>query len=292
MRILWSSNSPLCLTGYGTQTASMCSRLKQYGHDVAISALYGLQGSITSWNGIDIYPNDLGNDWGLRHLKKYFDHFKADVLVTLIDVWVQDTVDVSMPWIPWTPVDHYPVPPLVEKVLKGSPNIIKPIAMSHFGQAALKEKGIDSFYAPHGIETKIFMPHAGWREKMRKHWQLEDKFIVGTVGTNHGERKNWNVSLQAFQILADRHPGEVFYIMHTDPTCDRGINLNGLRLALGIEKITNTPTLSDMIIGIPKTTMAYIYNSLDVFLLPSKGEGFGIPIMEAQDMRHAGHPGE
>lgn len=33
--------------------------------------------------------------------------------------------------------------------------------------------------------------------------------------------------------------------------------------------------------GIPETTLAAIYNAIDIFTLPTRGEGFGLPILEA-----------
>ena len=58
MRIMWNSVAPWVPTGYGTQTKQVVQRLLGAGHQVAISANYGWQGSIGEWNGCPVYPAD------------------------------------------------------------------------------------------------------------------------------------------------------------------------------------------------------------------------------------------
>lgn len=280
MRILWSSNSPFCSTGYGCQTACATRHLKDMGHDMAILAFYGLQGSKVDWGDIPIYPNN-PQDWGIKHSPMFYKDWKADILITLVDVWVLGGLNREMKWMPWLPIDHDPAPPAVIKVLKNALGMVKPIAMSKFGQKQLAKNGIDAYYIPHSINCEIFTPNPEWRKEARAKYNWEDKFVIGCVATNHQERKNWLRSLQAVKIFDKMHPGEVIFYMHTNPQDERGIDLLGLRNDLGIDDITKFPSQADMIVGIPTDTMARMYNCLDVFLLPTKGEGFGIPIIES-----------
>jgi len=280
MRVLWSSNSPFVASGYGSQTAIATKRLQAMGHNMAIFAFYGLAGAKVDWGDIPIYPNNPG-DWGIKHAPIFYKDFKADVLITLIDAWVERGLDKEMKWIPWIPIDHDPAPDLVIDTLKTSLGLIKPIAMSKFGQEQLKKNGIESYYIPHTVNTDLFRPMTQAREFARDVYKWKDKFIIGTVATNHTERKNWSVGMKAVTEFSKMHPGEVVYYMHTNPSDEKGINLLKLREALGIVDITKFPSQAEVAIGIPQETMARMYNSLDVFLLPTKGEGFGIPIIEA-----------
>jgi hypothetical protein len=66
--------TPLFPTGYGTQTSASLTRLIKEGHEVAIHAMYGLEGVSSNWNGIKMYPRGMapysddvlvahGQDW-------------------------------------------------------------------------------------------------------------------------------------------------------------------------------------------------------------------------------------
>jgi hypothetical protein len=127
VKILIHSNAPACSTGYGVQCAHLVKRLHEAGHDVAVSATYGQQGSIGSWqirglpatpeNRIKVYPqgydangsNDVIHNHALHH-------FGGDELggwiIPLIDVWcLVNPLLADFNVAAWTPVDHFPVPP-------------------------------------------------------------------------------------------------------------------------------------------------------------------------------------
>lgn len=280
MRILWQSNSPFCNTGYGMQTASCVPRLESLGHDMAVYAFYGFEGSKIIWEGIPIYGNE-ARDWGQKFAPVAYEDFNADILLTLEDTWVLQGLGAEMNWVPWTPIDHDPAPPDVLSTLKNAPGLLKPIAMSRFGQAELKKQGIDAYYIPHGVNTHLFTPNSEWRAERRQREGWEDKFVVGTVATNSIERKNWIASLKAIKEFTSRHD-DVIYYMHTEMRHSHGIDLHGLRYSLGLENVTYFPKIEQLVIGVRTETLAHLYNAFDVFLLPSKGEGFGIPIIEAQ----------
>jgi len=250
------------------------------GHDIAIFAYYGLQGAKVDWGDIPMYPN-MANDFGIKFAGTFYKDHKADILLTLTDAWVLKDLDRNMNWVPWFPVDHDPVPQRVVAALKGNPGLVKAIAMSRFGQEQVRNFGIESYYIPHLINTDLYAPSEESRNLNRNHLGWQKKFVIGTVGTNHEHRKNWEVGMQAVAKFSKYHPGEVMYYCHTNAFDERGINLQKLRERLGIVDITRFPDMSNMITGISMEIMAATYNSMDVFLLPTKGEGFGIPIVEA-----------
>lgn len=280
MRILWSSNSPFCSTGYGLQTAAAVANLKKMGHDVAIFAFYGLEGNKVDWGDVPIYPNN-PRDWGQQHSPMFYKDFEADILITLVDVWIQKGLDPTMNWVPWVPIDHDPVPTQVIDTLLNSPGLIKPMAMTRFGQKQLANNDIDSYYVPHTVDCEAYQPIPGAGEYAREAYGWEDKFVIGTVGTNHTERKNWVAAMKAVAKFVKHHK-DVMWYMHTDPLDPRGINLVALRAELGLQPFTVFPSKVQLVTGIDRDTMIRAYNTMDVFLLPSKGEGFGIPFVEAQ----------
>jgi len=284
MRILLTGNSPFCNTGYGIQIGQLALLLKEMGHEPAIFAYYGLGGSKIMWNGMPIYPNN-HEDYGVRYVERVYQHFKADIIITLVDTWVLKDMPNTpglLKWFPWTPIDHEPMPPNVHQVLSTHEGIYKPIAMSQYGKKEMDRLGIDSFYVPHMIDCNIFKPDAEVRKAHREHLGWTDKFVIGSVGTNVRERKNWTAMFLALQKFRRSHDDVVMYC-HTDPIEARGRDLQALRENLMIQDITFFPSITEMKVeGISEQTMANMYNSLDVYLQPSKGEGFGVPIIEAQ----------
>lgn len=278
MKILWQSVSPFAPSGYGTMTSVWVPYLKSMGHEMAIYAYFGVSGSKLDWGDIPMYPNN-SNDYGVNQHYMYYEEFGADILLSLTDTWVIQGLDPKVKFIPWCPVDHDPIPPEVLNSLRQIA-FVKAIAMSKFGQAELAKHGIPSYYIPLSVNTNLFSPREDLRKASREIAGWNDKFIIGTVAVNC-PRKNYDASMQAVKKFAANHK-DVIYYMHTKPFNHGGSNLDALRKGLDMKDITLFPPPTEMEIGIPREIMVQMYNSLDVFLLPSKGEGFGLPIVEAQ----------
>ena len=285
MRILWHSNAPWAPTGYGQQTALFAPRLRALGHDVAISAFYGLEGGILTWDGMRVFPTD-DTKVGRRHLRTYLGlHGPNALILTLMDVWVlgADAVN-GLPVASWTPVDHDPLPPRVYDYFARSG--ATSIAMSRFGEAKLAEAGIGPLYVPHGIDTAAFTPHAE-RDAVRELMHVPvDAFVIGMVANNQGDtppRKAFPQVFQAFAAFARKHDDAWLYL-HCDLLgVNMGLNLVALAEVCGIpaDRIAYTdPKLLHL--GVKPDRLAAIYSTFDVLANPSYGEGFGIPIVEAQ----------
>lgn len=287
MKILWVSNAPWYPSGYGQQTMLFAPRLRDLGHDVAIFALCGLQGSRIKWNGIRVYPgaNDIwGNDIAGAHAGNHFKQSPtAGVVITLVDVFVFNCFDARQyPVASWTPVDHDPVPPPVQKFFANTGAV--PIAMSRFGEDRLRKAGLDPLYVPHGIDTAAFHPMD--RREARSILGLPpDGFVVGMVAANRGNpsRKSFAEVMEAFARIRQNHPESILYL-HTDKAGNQqGINLEELSRHLGIPD--DAVVYCDQYnywLSFPAAHMRATFSAMDVLLNPSRGEGFGIPIVEAQ----------
>jgi len=281
VRILWSSNAPWVTTGYGMQAATAMDWIRRLGHDFGMFAFWGLYGAKVDLGDVPVFPNDAG-DYGIRNSKMWYDNFKADLLITHVDVWVLGGLPLDINWVPRLPIDHYPAPPAVIDVLKRHSGIRHIIVESKYGQRMLAEQGIEATYIPASIDTNIYKPLPEKRKIGRERYGWQDKFVIGMVATNHEERKNWNVALKAVKVLEDNHKGKIIFYMHTDLQHPRGINLQLMRESLGMTEYTFVPSREELSLGIEKPVLANAYNVMDVFLLPTKGEGFGVPIVEAQ----------
>ena len=284
MRILWHSNAPFCNTGYGNQTQLFTKRIADLGHDVAISAFYGLEGGTLDWKGIKIYPkgrSPYGDDVIPSHAVTH----EADIVISLVDAWVYhpEGWPPFVRWIPWFPIDSEPVPPAVTKAVAQAHDRI---VFTQFALKQLADVGLQAHYVPHGIDTKAFHPIE--QSVARKRLEMpDDAFLVGIVGANKGypPRKAWVEMLVAFAQFKRKRKDALLYI-HTNPdVTNGGVNMfelfeaNGLRPGFDVFWPNQYRTL---IGGYSDADMNDFYNAFDVHLLASAGEGFGIPVVEAQ----------
>mgnify|MGYP000654147836 CR=1 FL=1 len=211
--------------------------------------------------------------------------FGAEVMFSFMDVWVMNGINLGVRWVQWIPIDHDPVPPLVAQV---AATAYRRIAISKFGQDRLNSIGLESGYVPNGIESDIMKP-TEMSDEHRKVFQLpKDKFIVGMVAMNKGDppRKAFWQNIAAFAEFHRRHPDTFLYLHTQDGHPQRGeqVDLVAFIQAQGLQigRDVMFPPQHNMVLGFPDAVMAELFSAMDVHLLVSMGEGFGIPILEAQ----------
>jgi glycosyltransferase involved in cell wall biosynthesis len=294
-RILMHCNAPNVKTGYGVQCAYLVERLAADSHDVAVSATYGQQASMAKWKGIDIYPTGYevnGNDILHNHALHFFrGDARGGWIIPLLDVWALiNPLLAEFNVAAWAPVDHYPIPRDVLRFFHRTGAV--PIAMSRFGEALFAEAGLDPVYIPLAVDTKVYKPtqtiKLGDQEVTGREFigVPEDAFVVGMVAMNKGwsrDRKGFNEALRAFAAFWQNHQDAVLY-MHCDaPGGAEGIDLEELALHAGIPE--HAIVWVDQYayrFGHQPEHMAAVYSAMDVLLAPSHGEGFGVPLIEAQ----------
>jgi glycosyltransferase involved in cell wall biosynthesis len=286
MRILWLSNGPWCPSGYGEQTALFLPRLRDAGHELAVLCNYGLQGRETLFDGFTCYPSD--GIWGNGNLATFAGLHEAELVVALCDAWVlhPDKWPETLPPVAcWAPVDHYPIPPIVHKALEHER--IRPVAMSRFGYEMMEGTGLDPVYVPHAVDPRVFRPRPELRDEVRDDLEIpRDVFLIGMVAANQSgpvSRKAFPQALHAFSLFARKHPGAWLYAHTQARPAGQGIQLDVLAEATGCPQgRLRFPHEQAFQIGMPARTVAAVYQALDVLLMPSMGEGFGVPLVEAQ----------
>jgi len=278
-RIFWHSNHPAVATGYGTQSAQVLRRLKKRGYDLAIHANYGAPPGMSKWNGIPVYPAGFeqhSQDVIFAHWK-HWEAGRGGTMITLYDVWVLKNPHLrEVPIMAWTPIDHMQVTPEVGNWL--SQENVTPIAMSKHGHEAMARAGIEAHYVPHALESH-------WKPTPAEVDGFPGRFVVTMVAANKGvlpSRKSFGENILAFSIFAKNHPEALLY-MHTESKPMYGIDLIALLKACDIKP--DQVMFADQYqqrMGIPDKVMAAIYTRSDVLLACSAGEGFGLPVLEAQ----------
>jgi glycosyltransferase involved in cell wall biosynthesis len=284
-KLLWHSNAPFSPTGYGQQTGLFAPFLTER-YDLAVSSFYGLEGAPIRWEGVPVLPGmggEFGNEYLVQHASRFFgDNPRGGLVFTLMDVWVLDPkVIAQMNCACWTPVDHEPPPPAVVEFFGASGAV--PIAMSRFGERMLGR--LDPLYVPHAVDADAYKPHE--KQAARKGLFPDDAFVVGMVAANKGRpsRKGFAQALQAFKRFSDAHDNAFLYLHTTlDPKVAGGENLPSLLRALEIpqDRIRIADQYTLLFNPYSHADMARIYSAMDVLMNPAMGEGFGIPVLEAQ----------
>lgn len=292
MKVTFVSNAPGVGSGYGQQSELLVSRLMAAGHDVAVASNFGIDGRIVEQDGFRVYPR--GSDqFGISLAPAQHAHHmtpdrpSAGWMLALYDAWPLDAwgdhIWSEIPIAGWYPVDHMPAPPEVVEVARKTRLVI---GMSRYGQEQFKVMGIDARYVPHGIDTGVYHPGATLTKPVRRQLEIPDEaFLIGIVAANIGNtppRKGWGEMFFALGRFMREHE-DVYLYVHTSVPGIRGIPLNVLELASGIppERIRYVDQFAYANGLIDARSLAAIYRAMDVHLLTSYGEGFGIPVIEA-----------
>lgn len=300
MKLLIHSNGPTVKTGYGVQVQLLVDRLAAAGHEVAVSATYGQpsgcgMGTYVTPSGttVPVYPNGIyvsGDDVILAHAQQFFG---ADDgwIIPLLDVWsLKEPRLAQYNVAAWAPVDHDPVPKMVVDFFTRSN--ARCVAMSRHGQAEFEAAGVKADFIPLVVDTQVFKPTTTLPQKSggsitgREFLDVpDDVFLVGMVGMNKdpNSRKGWAEAFQAFARLHAEDPRSILYV-HTEKTgVQGGLNLPALAKASGIpDDAIRFSNQYAYMIGFAPNMMALMYSAFDVLLAPSAGEGFCVPLIEAQ----------
>ena len=286
MRILWHSNWIRACTGYGKQTRQVVTRLKQLGHEVVVSANWGIDGAAVEIDGILHVPGTITVlDHGQYVLPMHVKELKPDATVTLLDLWPlpedfgKRIEEAGSRFVPWVPIDHDPCPNKVASRLK---HATKVIAMCQFGRRKLGERGIQAATIPHGVETQVFKP-ADRMAVRRKLGFPEDVFLVVMVQANksYPSRKCFQQQFEGFARFHARHPNTALYLHSWEGTEFGGPNLNALAQACCIRDAVFCQDRYQALMGVPDESLAEVFQAADVTLNATAGEGFGVPIIES-----------
>jgi len=291
-----ASNTYGAPTGYGVQTKLLTDKLLKHGVQVAILSNYGLEArfdEIKTANGvIKHYPKGL-KPYSDDVIPLWYQHFMAQhpnrvgKLFTLYDVWVYNELAFDEEIISWVPLDHVTTPPGVMKFLQR--DNVSPVAMSPFGHDVMNSEGIENTYIPHAVDTKVFKPTAkAFGQKTRELLDVpEDAFLVSMVSANKANkfvhRKALAENLVAFSKFLITHPDAYLYL-HMEPgPAYGGFDLSILLKAVGLtDKNVRILDPDQNRVGYPDEALAAFYSASDVLLAASYGEGFQVPLIEAQ----------
>lgn len=318
MHILYCSNNPTGQSAYSIQAKKHIAWLLEVGYEVTVfsfdTVAYRQELEFELSDGtvktVQLYPRYV-DAWGNDIIQELFKLVKADLIITSYDHFVQ-----SSSWhvlgenhLALAPVDCDPAITLTIDNLQPA----RWIAGTSLHAKRMIEQSLRAIniyrqvhYLPYSINTETFKPlHKSLKERKRLGRQVlydklelakqGDKFnyeefmsgiVLSTIGVNNASpaRKNYLVALQTASRLQETYKNVYLYI-HTDINVAWG-GVDVLGLARKFKNLEGR-----VIFPAPhlyhyryfdENYVNAVYNASDLYLQPSVGEGFGMPVVEAQ----------
>lgn len=284
MRILLSGPPPWANSGYGIQVDLTAGALIQLGHQVGISAYAGVHEE-RDWNGAQILSTG-GKGYGAGVIAGNYRRWEADLLITISDCFMIDPRQLAgLHLMPWVPIDTHKIGHMDKTwlaALADTAASLRPVAMSLHGQQLLKAAGWDAPYVPHAVHPMLY-PDPGAGRNWRAQLGIDpEAFLIAKVGVNNDDdRKSFEVTLLAFADHAGHYPRSRLYL-HTEPQVPKAPNLAVMALDLGLKGkviFAGEHERSADLLGVGY--MRGLYNGADVLDAATKGEGCGVPPIEA-----------
>jgi len=289
MRLGWISAPLTASTGYGRVTKEVCYGLADVGHQVVNM---GGRGPYVVWGETFFAHTPKGNTvpvvpmWGQTGdrptVEYYIQKFELEAVISLFDSFMFAFGKPSKPWAAHFPIDA----PMTKKWANSVVNADYLVAMSQFGEKELLKHFPDFMVKmiPHGVDTKIFHPitREERAELRKKHGVPEDKFIYLFAGANFGERKCPCQLLLTFKRFQEKHPDSMIYMLTTlAGSWPNSYNIVEFTEEYGLTKQVLSVKRNLTLSPLEDEELAQVYTMADVFVLPSWGEGFGLPLIES-----------
>jgi glycosyltransferase involved in cell wall biosynthesis len=290
MPLLFLSDSPSIPSGLGRITkdlAVLASRLPQYRiGTLGKGGIYSSQLPFAQYN----FPQFA--QWGEEYIEDVWNDFAGSQKGIVFTIWdlsrlgwltrprmggrLQKFLEsVKFRKIGYIPVDSYGVggrlTALAADALSGFDAVL---AYTLFGKEILERTmGQPVDWMPHGYNERVFLP----RDKAPGRMVLgvkETDIVIGMVATNQS-RKDWATAFGAIAALRNKIPNLIFWA-HTDIAV-RYWNMMALITDFGLRDSVVLTFTGDY----SSEQLSYLYSACDLTILPSLGEGFGLPIVES-----------
>lgn len=281
MKILALSDSPTLATGYGRVAGALLPELSRVGFAVKTVGR-GFRGEEHPYP-FEIVGHEPSDPLAMEPTKRLIREWQPDIVLSIGDIWMVDFLPKvegrnTFQWMAYFSLDGGPIPREWQDTIR---DMDYPVVFSGFSLDLVRpvtDKPVELIY--HGVDSRVFVP-LEFREELKTEAGLDGRFLVGCVARNQ-PRKNLPALLRAYARFVDGKTDVGLYL-HTSVGDPVGWDLSAILHRFGIEKSTYFTTgVHDAQLSVPDEIMVKIYNLFDVFVLPSFGEGFGLPILESQ----------
>lgn len=180
----------------------------------------------------------------------------------------------EIPWVGIFPVEGDPLCPAWSARLW---SLNERLIISRFGTQEAHKSGLEASHIQIGVDCEFWKPHEpAERQQLRELLELDDKFVVLTVADNQ-ERKNLSATAQILGRVAQEL--DLIWCLVTRPDSPVGWELQDL-----VEENGLVANYLQWTRGIEVEELKDLYGMADLFLLTSKAEGLGMPVLEAMAM--------
>jgi glycosyltransferase involved in cell wall biosynthesis len=265
----------------------------------------------------DLYNSGPGgaDAYGQYTYPRVVESFRPDLVIFIGDEWMIRHA-VRSPrrhkLIAYVPIDSAPILHAWADTFRMVDQVV---AYGSFGEQSIRrlDPTLNVTKIPHGVHTDTFQPLlVDDKFFCKRELGLDtNAFVVGCVARNNS-RKNLPRLIKAFRQFVNpgsscQDCGEVSFrggercnncgstsLVHTEGKSDAqlylhtvmnepsiGHNLHQLINRFGLEQQTRWPKDLAVARGVSDVALNRAYNAMDVFSLPTGGEGWGLPILEA-----------
>jgi len=284
MKLAWVSAPMWANTGYGKVTREFMKRI-QYPEQKIVITTGGINsGPFIEWGGVKHYPGQTverqKGDLFIGNLRQLMHETGSDTCVLHNDAWAfRETIkEVAQEFVSvtYSPIDGGHISPEEHEAISVA---TERAAMCKYVEKELAKDGLSSVYIPHGVDTKVYKSMK--RDDIRDSLQIpKDEFVIGFVGTNISKRKGQAEMMMAFKKILDAgYKFKVVMVTNVDGVSQGGYNMWKLADYIGVPK--DILLFPSNVFSFSEEEMAAWYNSFDILLNISHGEGFGIPMLES-----------
>ena len=270
------------VSGYATIAKPICNGLCDFGHEVKLLAFSNKGEEHTESFSIIPVENYIEAQAAIHNLGILW---KPDVIICAMDIPSLGKIfsGITRPEAKYLAITAMENGPLIVSWAMILSTFDKVLFISELGKVEAQKTGLQNVdHLVVGIDRTVWYP-ASYEEKLLIRKQMgfskEDKIIL-TVADNQ-ERKNLWGGMAIVSELKKCHPElSIKYIIVTRVDSQVGWRLQELAKSLDLQ---NEYVEFDR--GMSVEELRLLYACSDVFLLPSKAEGLGLPILEALSMR-------
>lgn len=276
-KIIYISDFDFKASGYFNLSIPLCTGLVEAGHEVKVLGL-GYKGDNHT------YPFSIIPVANFQEITAMMQNFTTmwpfDCIIVALDIPLQEQMikiignrPTNVKYVGIMPVEADPLVLDWGMVLL---QMNKALIISQFGTDEARKIGIDAEHIKLGIDTQAWrVPTQEERFSIRKSLGIaEDEFVVLTVADNQ-ERKNLWAAFDIFSQFHKDNPKSK-YILVTREFSPVGWKLRTMAQEMGF---ANSLMLFER--GMEFKKLWSLYALSDMFMLTSKAEGLGLPLLEA-----------